>query len=130
MVRSGSGLVTAPRPEAFLPVEAHGTLRLDIPGGRSLDLKADGDTLCMDLPGVPEVRAMMPRSFRSRRRSLRFLADTLSTFGLTLRLDLAGKSILRVGAEARPSWLARLLGLGPAYVPFSAVLLLLRRRSA
>ena len=38
-------LVTASKPDLFLPVEAQGHLRLDAPTGRTLELIAEGDTL-------------------------------------------------------------------------------------
>lgn len=111
----------APRPEVFLPVEAHGILRLDAPTGQALDLEAAGDTLRIDLPGLREARAIMPLSLRESRRALRFLANMLSMAGLTLRVESAGKPVLRLGSVGKPSWLARLLGLGPTRIPFSAI---------
>lgn len=117
----------ASRPESFQPVEAHGTLRLDTPAGRSLDLVANGEELRLELPTLREARGIMPRSFRSRRRALRFLASLLATHGLALSLEAGGKPVFRVGHRVTPSWLARLLGLAPAYVPVSAIGLLFRR---
>lgn len=49
----------ASRPEGYRPVEALGTLRLETPGGPSLDLVAGGRELRLDLPDLREVRAIM-----------------------------------------------------------------------
>ena len=117
----------ASRPEGYRPVEAHGALRLDTPGGRSLALVASGVELRLDLPDLQEVRAIMPRSFRGRRRALRFFAKLFATHGLKFSLESRGRPILRFGHSVAPSWLARLLGLAPAYVPLAAIGLLFRR---
>ena len=120
----------ASRPELFRPVEAHGTLRLDTPGGRSLELAAHGEQLRMEIPGWREARELMPRSFRGRRRSLHLLASLFATHGLTLSIDSAGKTILQLGHGVAPGLLSRLLGLAPARVSLSALGLLLRRSPA
>ena len=117
----------APRPEVFRPVDAEGTLRLDTPSGRSLKLVADGTNLRLDVPRWADARVMLPRSFRGRRQSIRSIANMFATHGLTLSLESAGKPVLRIGHNTAPSWLARLLGLAPAYIPVSALRLLFRR---
>jgi hypothetical protein len=43
---------------------------------------------------------------------------------LTLSLEKAGKSEIRLGHNAAPTWLARLLGLGAIHLPLSSVRLL------
>ena len=120
-------LVTASRPDLFLPVEAQGSLRLDAPNGRTLELIADGDTLELDVQRFRDIQSMVPRSARLRGQCTRALADTLSIYGLTLRVVSAGKSVFELGRKASPNWLARLLGLAPARVPLSAIALLFRR---
>jgi len=117
----------ASRPEAPRPVEVQGSLHLDTPCGGSLELVADGESLRMEVAGWREVRDLVPRSFRGRRHSLRSLANVFETHGLTFSLESAGKPVFRLGYDATPSLLARLLGLSPAYIPLSAVGLLLRR---
>jgi hypothetical protein len=117
----------ASRPDGYRPVEALGTLRLDTPGGRSLNLVASGRELRMEVPELKEVRAIMPRSFRGRRRSLRFFADLLATHGLTFSLEIDARPVFRIGHSVAPGWLARLLGLAPARIPVSAIGLLFRR---
>ena len=117
----------APRPEDVRPVDTHGTVRLETPAGRSLDLLADGENIRLELPGWRTVRELMPRSFRGRRRALHLLANLFATHGLTFSLESGGKPILRFGHNVPPSWLARLLGLAPAYVPVSAIGALVRQ---
>ena len=117
----------APRPEDVRPVDAHGTVRVDTPAGRSLEAVADGDNIRLELPGWRTAREFMPRSFRGRRRALHLFANLFATHGLTFTLESGGKPMLRLGHDVPPSWLARLLGLAPAYVPVSAIGVLFRR---
>jgi hypothetical protein len=117
----------APRPEALRPVEAFGNVRLDMPGGRTLELVAAGECLTMEVAGWQDVRELMPRSFRSRRRSLALLATLVSAHGLTFSIESSGKPVFQIGHNVVPGLLSRLLGLAPAYVPLAAFGLLLRR---
>ena len=117
----------ASRPEDLRPVDVHGALRLDAPGGRSLDLQACGDELHLELRELREARAIMPRSFRSRGRAIGLFASVLRVHGLRFSLVSGGKLIMRFGHGEAPSWLARILGLAPAYVPLTAIGLLFRR---
>jgi len=117
----------ARRPEFFRPVDAEGALFLDAPSGQSLKLVADGTSIRMDVPRWVDVQDLLPRSFRGRRQTIRFVADAFAMHGLTLSLESAGKSVLRLGYNTTPSWLARVLGLAPAHIPFSALRLLFRR---
>ena len=119
----------APRRSDFRPIEAQGHLRFDTPEGHSLNLVADGENLRLDLPGWREARAVAPRSFRGRKQALGFLAKRLATHGLTLSVESAGKPVLQLGYETTPNWLARLLGLSPAYVPVSAIRMIFRSRA-
>ena len=109
------------------PVEARGKLRLDAPTGRSLELVARGDSLRCEVPGLTELRALAPRSFTGRNRSVRSLARMLKSLGLTLSFESNGRTFFQVGRDVKPTLLARLLGLGPARVPISSVLLLFKR---
>ena len=120
-------LVTASRPDRSLPIEAQGRLRLDAPTGRALDLIADGDTLTLEVRSFRDIKSLVPHSARRRRHSARTLAGVLETYGLTFRMTSLGKSVFEVGQKTRPNWLARLLGLGPARIPLSAIGLLFRR---
>lgn len=82
--------------------------------------------LRLTLPGRADLRSLIPRSFRTRSRIVRRLAGALSDCGLTLSLEAAGRPVIQMGAKARPTWLARLLGLAPARVRLSALILLTR----
>ena len=114
-------------PDALMPVDAQGSLRIDGPTGRALALMAEGDTLRLELPGWPEARAMMPRSSALRGRAVGRLGRALEAYGLTLSLESAGKPVFQLGQGVRPTWLARLLGLGPARIPLSAIALFFKR---
>ena len=118
--------MTVFRPKVLLPVEAQGMLRLDAPTGRPMDVVADGDTLRVDVPGWREIRALAPRSSRARARAIRLLAAILSSYGLTLSMESAGRPVIQLGCNVRPTILARLLGLAPARIPVSAISLLFR----
>lgn len=110
-----------------MPVDARGTLRIDAPTGRSLDLLADGDTLRLELPGWPEARAMMPRSFSGRARALERLGRLLNELGLVLSLESAGNPVLRLGHGVSANWLGRLFGGASANISLSAISLIFRR---
>lgn len=115
----------SPRPER--PVNAEGTLRFDAPSGKTISMIADGEKLRVEMPSWDDARTVWPRSFRGRRRALQSVARVLTVYGLILSVESAGQSVLRLGHNTSPSWLARLLGLAPAYIPFSAIRLLFRR---
>lgn len=119
--------MTVFRPDVSLPVEAQGTLRLDAPTGRSLELVADGTILRLDLPGWAELRTMIPRSFGARARAIRSLANLLDAFCLELSLEYAGKPFFGLGHNADSNWLARVLGLAPAHISLSAIRLFVKR---
>ena len=112
---------------ALMPVDAQGSLRIAGPTGRSLALRAEGDTLRLELPGWPEARAMLPRSFALRGRALGHVSRALSAYGLTLSLESAGKPVCQIGQNVRPTWLARLIGLAPARIPLSAITFFFKR---
>jgi hypothetical protein len=115
--------VTAYRIELSLPVEARGLLRLDPPAGRPLELLAQGATLVLRVPGREELRELVaPLGGAGRWRPVvRLAGRTLCGAGLALRLELAGETVLSLGAEIRPSWLARVLRLGPVRTPWTAL---------
>ena len=110
-----------------MPVEAQGSLRLDAPTGRSLEIVADGDELRLDVPTWAELRAMMPRSFRERGRAVRRMADILRIYGLTLSLESAGKPFFQIGHGVSASWLSSMVGLAPARISLRAVALRFKR---
>jgi hypothetical protein len=111
----------------LLPVEAQGSLRLDAPTGRAIAVVADGDTVQIDVPGWPELKAMMPGASRSRSQALRLLSDVLRTYGLKIRFESAGRTFLQLGHGTTTTWLARFLGLAPADLRFAAIRVYFRR---
>ena len=117
----------APRPDLFLPVEAQGSLRLDAPTGRSVDVRAEGGVVRVIFPGWPELRSMLPGSSKSRSRLVRRLSGLLRTYGMTISLESAEMPFLEIGYGTRPSLLARLLGLGDADLRYSAIRFFFRR---
>lgn len=117
----------ASKPDLSLPVHVEGALHLEAPTGRTLELRADGDMLHVDVPGWPELRAAMPGSSRARKQSLNFIAQSLAACGVTLSLESGGQTFCRLGHGVNGNWLARLLGLGPASVSIGAIRLFLKR---
>lgn len=115
----------ASRPER--PVAAEGTLRFDTPSGRSINMVADGESLRVEMPSLGDARTLWPRSYSDRKRAMHSIANVFAMHGLTISVESAGKSVLRLGHNASPSLLARVLGLAPAYIPFSAIRVLFRR---
>jgi hypothetical protein len=109
------------KPENFCPLDAHGTLRVETPSGRSLDLVANGETLRLELPGLRDARSALPRSFTGRIRTVRLLAELLSTHGLTLSIESAARPLCRLGYNTKCSWLARMLRLGATDLSVSAI---------
>jgi hypothetical protein len=107
-----------------LPIEAHGHVRLESPGGRSLNVVADGSTLHLELSGRSDLRSLMPRSLSASRRAVRHANRVLTALGLMVSLESGGRPVFQLGADVRPSLLARLIGLAPARIPFSAIRLL------
>ena len=114
-------------PELVLPIEARGSVRLEGPGGRLLDLVADGPSLRLELSGRSDLRLVMPGSLAAGRRAVREASAILNTLGLVLSLETRGHPVVQLGANVRPSLLARLLGFAEARIPFSAVRLLFAR---
>lgn len=110
-----------------MPVEARGLLRFEPPVGRPLEVIAEGARLRAKLPSFREARRVFPYVTNMRGRALRFVGSALATHGLTLSLESAGRPVLQLGYDASPNWLARVLGLAPARVPFSSIRWILKR---
>lgn len=116
----------ASRPEPFRPVDAHGSLRINTPSGRPLNLAAHGEMLRVELPGWGDARGILPRSLRGRIRAIRTVADMLAAHGLLLSLELAGEPVVRLGHGTASSWLSWLLGLGSTDLSIKALRALAR----
>ena len=120
-------LATLLKPESTLPLDVQGDFRLDAPSGRTVMLRADGCALTLDVPGRQELSAMAPRSFAQRRRALATASRHLSTLGIALNVDIAGRRLLAFGAGVRPTLLSRALRLESVNLPWSALVNLWRR---
>ena len=114
------------RPNLFLPIETRGSLRVETPSGEHFDLVADGSCLRADLREFSDLNGLAPRSWLARRRLVARAARLLTTFGLRLDLGVAKQHTIVIGAGARPSLVARLLGLGPVEISLASVAALAR----
>ena len=72
---------------------------------------AEGGPIRVDLP-LALWRARPSR--RARRAGLARLDRALAFAGLTMDMHVAGRRVLRLGAERSVPWFARVLGLNPA----------------
>ena len=113
--------VTLPRRETRLPVEVRGGLCLDTPSGRTVQLRAEGRSLLLDVPGWPELNSMAPRSFRGRRNALAAAAKQLATLGVAVDINLRGSRLVSFGAGVKPTLLSRMFSLGSVNLPFTAL---------
>lgn len=102
-------------------MDLRGELRFDAPSGRSVQLRADGRSLVLDVPGWPELRALAPRTLSSRRKAIVASARQLVPLGIALNVNLRGRRLCSFGAGVRPTLLSRALGLGPVNLRLSAL---------
>lgn len=121
--------MTVPRPDITLPVDVRGNVCLVGPSGREITLEGTGAELRLAVPGWAEFNQLEPRSLLSQRRALAAMLRSLKTLGLTLNIDVDGQRAFGLGDGVRTSWLARLLGLASADIPFTNLVQLLRSRA-
>ena len=122
--------VTASRPDIALPIDVRGDICLDGPSGRRVMLTATGSELHLAVPGWTELHQLGPRSLLSQRSALAATLRALNKLRLTLDIDVDGQSAVRLGSAVKPSWLARMLGLGSTDIRFATVIKLLRSRAS
>ena len=127
MATCASARATLPATEALLPIEVRGDLRLDGPSGGVVRLSGDGTGLRLDVPRWKDLTGLGPQSLLARRRIIISTARRLTMLGLSLDVAVQGRQLFRLGGNVRSSWLSRLLGLGPVYLPVSALLTAWRR---
>ena len=108
------------KPSLFLPIAASGSLQLDTPAGHRIELVADGSTLSAHLPGWEQLGELGPRSWLARRRAIVRAAHVLAKLGLRLEIAVAQQPAVVMGADTRPSLLARLAGLGRVQVSLAS----------
>ena len=118
----------------LIPAERHLTVEADLVltvNGEEVQIDGRDDLLTIDLPSLRAGRALLHSGpFVSDRVDRFKMADwLLRDVGLTANVNLRGQHIARLGKEARPGRIARLLRLGQAEVyPGSVVATSIRSR--
>jgi hypothetical protein len=79
--------------------------------GRPVDVDSTGDRLLVAFPTLETARIAARAGGSSR---IRAAADTLATADLTVEIRVRDRTVLVVGAAARPGFLSRQLDLTPA----------------
>jgi hypothetical protein len=112
-----------------LSVLADLSLALD---GEDIAIRGQGDRVIIDLPSLQAGRALFragPFSRHGRRAGLATLNVFLRETDLTVDVQYAGETVVRLGAQAQPNAVARLLNLGDIEVrPAKPVRAAFRRR--
>jgi hypothetical protein len=114
-----------------LPLEVLADLSLNV-DGEDVKVRGEGDRVVVDLPNLRAGRRLlMAGPFRrgQRERTTRRIHEALRLADITMEVRLHGDVIARVGAEARPNAVARLLNLGDIEVrPVQPIATTARRR--
>ena len=118
--------VTSPKAKLSLPIEATGSLQVETTGGHKVNLVAAGSRLRADLTDRSALNDVAPRSWNARRKAIARAARVLSVLNLRVDIDVSSEHAIGMGANTRPSLLARILGLGPVHMPIASVAALLR----
>ena len=112
-----------------LSVLADLSLALD---DEDIAIRGDGDRVIIDLPSLQAGRALFqagPFAQTERRAGLATLNTVLRETELTVDVRYAGETVVRLGAEAQPNAVGRLLNLGDVEVrPAQSVRAAFRRR--
>jgi len=112
-----------------LSVLADLTLAID---EEDIAIRGEGDRVIVDLPSLKAGRALFqagPFSQDGRRAGLATMNVFLRETDLTIDVQYAGETVVRLGAEAKPNAVARLLNLGDVEVrPVKSVRAAFRRR--
>lgn len=122
--------MTASKPDAVLPVDVTGELRLDGPSNSHVTLSGEGSLLRLGVPGWANLHGLGPRSLGAQRRALVNVTGMLNTLSLTLDVNIDGKRAFGLGKGVKTTLLARVVGLTSADLRFSHVVKLLRTRAA
>jgi len=105
-------------------VDVVGGVELGSPGGIGLQLAAAGSQISVIVRSVPDLIRLgreIPR--RDQRGRLFARLQTVSrTSGLTFHCRVGHRSVGRLAADSRGSWLARLLRIGPVEIRFRDLL--------
>jgi hypothetical protein len=116
-------------PNRSLHVLADLTLTVE---GEQVAIRGEGDRIVIDLPSLQAGRKLAqagPFSQTQRAEGVARLHEILTSQNLTAEVRLYGDVLARVGAEARPGAISRLLNLGAVEVrPARPVVSAARRR--
>ena len=96
------------------PLDVDGQLSLEV-GSATIRIEAQGDTLVIELPSLEagrEILKHLPKGGDTR-TGLRRTHEGLVAVGLSLRIQIASKTIARLGVGARAGFASRLAGLDP-----------------
>lgn len=113
-----------------LPLEVLADLRLTV-DGEDIEIRGTGDRVVVDLPSLRAGRRLLASGpfAGNRARTTGRVHEALQISGLTAEVRLQGDPIARLGAEARPGAIGRLLSLDGVEVrPTPPVRAALRRR--
>ncbi len=113
------------------PLSVIADLSLDL-DGEDIEIRGDGNRVIVDLPSLQAGRALFqagPFSRYGRRAGLATMNVFLRETDLTVDVQYAGETVVRLGAAAKPNTVARLLNLGEIEVrPAKSVRAVFRRR--
>jgi len=114
-----------------LPLEVLADLQLAV-DGEDIDIRGTGDRIVVDLSSLRAGRRLLasgPFASDQRARIAGRIHEALGIAGLTVEVRLRGDPIARLGAEARPGVVGRLLNLdGIELRPTRPLQAALRRR--
>lgn len=98
-----------------LPLSVLADLRLSI-DGEDLSIHGDGERIVVQAPRLRAVRRLLtsgPLAMGDTQQSATRLSEALSLAGLTLEVRVQGDLIARIGADATPNAIGRMLQVGP-----------------
>jgi hypothetical protein len=111
-----------------LPLEVLADLQLVV-DGEDIDIRGTGDRIVVDLSSLRAGRRLLasgPFASAQRARTTGRIHEALDISGLTVEVRLRGDPVARLGAEAQPGAVGRLLNLNGIEVhpirPLQAVL--------
>jgi hypothetical protein len=96
--------------EALAPLAVHTDLDVTV-AGRPVGVASTGDRLFLDFPSLRTARAAARAGGAER---LREAASALAAADLTAEVRVRDRSVLVLGADARPGLLSREAGIAPA----------------
>jgi hypothetical protein len=124
-------LTTPPATDMALPLEVLADLQLAV-DGEDIDIRGTGDRIVVDLSSLRAGRRLLasgPFASAQRARTTGRVHEALDIAGLTVEVRLRGDPVARLGAEAQPGTIGRLLNLDGIEVrPTQPLRAVLRRR--